>query len=102
MHDTDLSKSVPTPLASSKPVDGNHVLEVYDAVSEAREYVLENSPMMVVENTYRISGHSKSDGNTCTVQGGNQRLEGKMSHQGVPGYLAERRLFTEEELDRQR
>ena len=28
----------------SKTVDGNHVLEVYDAVSEAREYVLENGP----------------------------------------------------------
>ena len=63
MHDTDLSKRAYPFGIPSKTVDGNHVLEVYDAVSEAREYVLENGPMMVVENTYRISGHSKSDGN---------------------------------------
>ena len=46
-----------------KTVDGNDVLAVYEAVSEAREYVLENGPMLLVQNTYRISGHSKSDAN---------------------------------------
>lgn len=45
-------------------VDGNDAEAVYDAVSAAREKILETSePMMIVQNTYRISGHSKSDGN---------------------------------------
>ena len=63
MKDTDISKRALPFGMPSRTVDGNHILEVYDAVKEARQYVLENGPMLVVENTYRISGHSKSDGN---------------------------------------
>ena len=45
-------------------VDGNDAEAVYDTVSAAREKILSTGdPMMIVENTYRISGHSKSDGN---------------------------------------
>ena len=84
MHDTDLSKRAYPFGIPSKTVDGNHVLEVYDAVSEAREYVLENGPMMVVENTYRIFRPLQERRQPVPFQGGNQRLEGKMSHQGVP------------------
>ncbi len=63
MKDTDIAKrSLPFGIPS-KTVDGNNVLEVYEAVKEARKYVVENGPMFIVENTYRISGHSKSDGN---------------------------------------
>ncbi len=63
MKDTDIAKRAIPFGIPSKTVDGNNVIEVYDAVKEAREYVLENGPMLIVENTYRISGHSKSDGN---------------------------------------
>ena len=99
MHDTDLSKRAYPFGIPSKTVDGNHVLEVYDAVSEAREYVLENGPMMVVENTYRISGHSKSDGNLYRSKEEINAWKEKCPIKAFRSYLAERRLFTEEELD---
>lgn len=63
MKDTDISKRAIPFGMPSKSINGNNVVEVYDTIKEAREYVLNNGPMLVVENTYRISGHSKSDGN---------------------------------------
>ena len=64
MKDTDISKRAYPFAMPAVTVDGNQVLEVYQAVRKAREYVAAgNGPMLVVENTYRISGHSKSDGN---------------------------------------
>ena len=44
-----------------KPVDGNDAVKVYGETIRAREYVRENGPMLLVCETYRISGHSKSD-----------------------------------------
>ena len=84
MHDTDLSKRAYPFGIPSKTVDGNNVLEVYDAIAEAREYVLENGPMMVVENTYRISGHSKSDGNLYRSKEEINAWKEECPHQGVP------------------
>ena len=44
--------------------DGNNVLDVYETVKEARDFVASgNGVAMVVEHTYRTSGHSKSDKN---------------------------------------
>lgn len=64
MKDTDISKRAYPFAMPAVTVDGNKVLEVYQAVKQAREYVAAgNGPILVVENTYRISGHSKSDGN---------------------------------------
>jgi len=44
-------------------VDGNDVLAVWRAACKAREYVRTQGPCLLVANTYRIMGHSKSDGN---------------------------------------
>ncbi len=44
-------------------VDGNDAIAVYEAAIKAREYVSKYGPMMLVCETYRISGHSKSDKN---------------------------------------
>ncbi len=63
MKDTDIKKRAIPFGIPGKDVDGNDVLAVYETVKEAREYVLKNGPMLLVEHTYRISGHSKSDGN---------------------------------------
>lgn len=64
VKDTDLTKrAIPFGIKSYE-VDGNDVLAVYQTVSEAREYILDHEePVFIVENTYRTSGHSKSDGN---------------------------------------
>lgn len=64
VNDVDLTKrAIPYGIKSFE-CDGNDVLKVYETVREARLYMLQNHcPAMVVEHTYRISGHSKSDGN---------------------------------------
>lgn len=46
-----------------KKIDGNSVFEVYETVREAKEYVKKNGPMLIVAETYRYLGHSKSDAN---------------------------------------
>ena len=46
-----------------KTIDGNNVIEVYEETRKAREYVMKNGPMLLVCNTYRFYGHSKSDAN---------------------------------------
>lgn len=63
MKDTDIAKRAIPYGMPAETVDGNDAFAVYKCIKKAREYVVENGPMLVVENTYRISGHSKSDGN---------------------------------------
>jgi pyruvate dehydrogenase E1 component alpha subunit len=46
-----------------RSVDGNDIFQVYAAAREARQYVRRQGPMLLVTNTYRIMGHSKSDAN---------------------------------------
>ena len=46
-----------------KTIDGQNVFEVYDAMTEAVEYVRTNGPALIVSETYRYMGHSKSDAN---------------------------------------
>lgn len=46
-----------------KTIDGQNVFEVYDEVHDAVKYVRKNGPMLLVSNTYRYMGHSKSDAN---------------------------------------
>lgn len=46
-----------------KSVDGNDAQAVYRAAMEAIDSVRENGPMLLVCETYRIYGHSKSDKN---------------------------------------
>jgi pyruvate dehydrogenase E1 component alpha subunit len=64
VNDIDLTKrAIPFGIKRFE-VDGNDVLAVYRAVSEARAYIVsEQKPAFIVEHTYRTSGHSKSDGN---------------------------------------
>lgn len=64
MKDTNIAdRAIPYKM-KAWTIDGNDVGLVYNTVSEARAYVRDKmEPVLVVENTYRISGHSKSDGN---------------------------------------
>lgn len=66
--DTDLTKrAIPYGIRAFE-CDGNDVLAVYATVLEARQYVLEKGPALVVAHTYRTSGHSKSDNNRYRSQ----------------------------------
>jgi pyruvate dehydrogenase E1 component alpha subunit len=44
-----------------RSVDGNDAEAVYEAARESRAAVKEGGPVLLVLNTYRIMGHSKSD-----------------------------------------
>lgn len=44
-------------------IDGNDAISIYTSVVEAREKALEEGPVCIVMDTYRVSGHSKSDTN---------------------------------------
>lgn len=100
MHDTDLSKRGYPFGIPSKSIDGNNVLEVYRTIAEAREFITSgNGPMLVVENTYRISGHSKSDGNLYRTKEEINAWKEKCPIKAFKKYLTENAIFTEEELD---
>ena len=44
--------------------DGNDIIAVMDTMAKAREYTVTNMrPCLVIEHTYRVAGHSKSDTN---------------------------------------
>lgn len=99
MKDTDIAKRAIPFGMPSKSIDGNNVLEVYDTISEARKYVLENGPMLVVENTYRISGHSKSDGNLYRTKDEINAWKEKCPIKYLRNYLTEQNIYTDKELD---
>lgn len=81
-------------------VDGNDVLAVYHAVKEARKYAHENSePMLIVENTYRISGHSKSDGNLYRTKEEIAQWKEKCPIKRFIKTLLEEKIATQDEID---
>ncbi len=46
-----------------KTMDGNDAVEVFTTTNEALAYVRREGPMLLVSETYRYVGHSKSDAN---------------------------------------
>lgn len=100
MKDTDISKRAIPFGMPSKSINGNNVVEVYDTIKEAREYVLNKGPMLVVENTYRISGHSKSDGNLYRTKEEINAWKEKCPIKYFRKFLIDNKIFTDEELDK--
>lgn len=80
--------------------DGNDVLAVYETVKEAREYVVAgNGPVLVVEHTYRTSGHSKSDGNLYRTKEEIKYWADRNPIIRFRQFLTENSIFTDEEID---
>ena len=101
MKDTDISKRAYPFGIPAKTVDGNNVLEVYEAIKEAREYIAAgNGPMLVVEKTYRTCGHSKSDGNLYRTKEEIAEWKEKCPIKRFREYLIGTGDFTEEQLDK--
>jgi len=80
-------------------VDGNDVLAVYGAVKDARERVLTNGPELIVCETYRINGHSKSDANAYRTKEEIAEWRLKCPILRFRKKLIEDNTFTEAELD---
>lgn len=100
MKDTDISKRAYPFDMPARSIDSNNVLEVYQTIKEAREYVASGKgPMLVVENTYRISGHSKSDGNLYRTKEEIESWKQKCPIKAFRKYLVENGIASEQELD---
>jgi pyruvate dehydrogenase E1 component alpha subunit len=81
-------------------VDGNDVFEVYDTVREAREHVKRHGPMLVIANTYRTKGHSKSDANRYRTKEEIAEWEARCPIKRMRKRLLTEGLFTVDELDK--
>ena len=97
--DTDLTKRAIPYGMKAYECDGNDVLAVYATVSEARKYALENGPALIVEHTYRTSGHSKSDGNQYRTKEEIQYWKDRNPILRFRQQLVEAGTFTDEEID---
>lgn len=80
-------------------VDGNDVIAVYNETKKAREYVLEHGPILLVLNTYRWMGHSKSDNQNYRDKKEIESWKAKCPIKRHHNYLVENKIFTVEELD---
>ena len=100
VNDMDLTKrGIPFGIQAFE-CDGNDVLSVYETIREARAYCVEHGePVLVVENTYRTSGHSKSDGNLYRTK---EEIDWWKAHNPIDRFkkvLLENNILTQEEID---
>jgi pyruvate dehydrogenase E1 component alpha subunit len=82
-----------------KRVDGNDVLAVHQAVREAKEHARTGGPSLIVAQTYRYQGHSKSDANRYRTK---EEIAEWRARDPIPRFrkvLASTGSFTEAELD---
>jgi pyruvate dehydrogenase E1 component alpha subunit len=79
-------------------IDGNKVLEVYETVKKARAYVREKGPILIISNTYRIKGHSKSDANRYRTKEEIAEWERRCPIKQFTSYLEKEKMLTAKEL----
>ena len=83
----------------SKAVDGNNVIEVYNAVYEAAEYVRKNQkPFLIESKTYRWMGHSKSDIRSYRTTEEEVFWKNKCPIDSYKAYLKERDFITDDQI----
>jgi pyruvate dehydrogenase E1 component alpha subunit len=81
-----------------KTIDGNDAVAIYEETRSAHEYVRKNGPMLLVCNTYRYLGHSKSDANVYRTK--NEIAEWKVNDpiKRFRTYLLENKMQSESEI----
>ena len=84
-----------------KSVDGNDILAVLEAVKEAVEHTRSgNGPSLVVCDTYRWRGHSKSDRNRYRTQEEIDEWKEKDPIERFIGYIMKNKLLTGKEVEK--
>ena len=83
----------------SVSMDGNDAIAIYLAAREAREYVKQNGPMLLVLNTYRHMGHSKSDANVYRTKQEIEEWKKRCPIKRMRERLVAEGTFTDAELD---
>lgn len=81
-----------------KTIDGNDVIAVYEETKKAREYVKNNGPMLLVCDTYRTLGHSKSDANAYRTKEEIAEWKAKDPIKRIRTYLHDNNVLSETEL----
>lgn len=82
----------------SVAVDGMDVQKVFKATQNIRDYVLETGPALMVCDTYRFLGHSKSDANVYRTKDEIESWKEKDAILGLERYLEENGVMTKEEI----
>lgn len=97
MNITDISVRAAAYGIPGKTVDGNDAVLVYEETLKAREYVKQNGPMLLVCETYRHLGHSKSD--ACVYRTKEELAEWKKKDPIIwlGQYLVKNKYLTETE-----
>ncbi len=80
-------------------LDGNDIMTIYEETKKGREYVLENGPMLMVLNTYRWMGHSKSDSQLYRTKEEVNEWKKKCPIKRYRKYLVSGKILTDKELD---
>jgi TPP-dependent pyruvate/acetoin dehydrogenase alpha subunit len=80
-------------------LDGNDVVKIYEETVKAKKHVKENGPMLMVLNTYRWMGHSKSDAQAYRTKDEVKEWKEKCPIKRYHEYLTKEGIATAEELD---
>ena len=99
MNITDIAERAKAYGIPGENVDGMDVLAVYEAAQKAIKYVKKNGPMLLVADTYRYLGHSKSDANVYRTKEEIDSWKAKDAIKKFEKYLVENQIFTQEEID---
>ena len=99
MNISDLSQRAHAYGIRGIAMDGNDAIGIYLATLEAKEYVKANGPMLLVLNTYRHMGHSKSDANVYRTKDEIEQWKKKDPIPRMRARLLEEKVFTAAELD---
>lgn len=98
MNIPDISQRAVSYGIPGKSIDGNNAVEVFEETVKAREYVKENGPMLLVCETYRQSGHSKSDANVYRTKDEMALWKIRDPIILLGKYLVENKYFSEQDL----
>ncbi len=80
-------------------LDGNDVVTIYKETLKAKEYILKHGPMLMVLNTYRWMGHSKSDAQLYRTKEEVNEWKKKCPIKRHERYLLENRIMTESDIE---
>lgn len=99
VRETDLIKRAAGYGIKAFECDGNDVLQVYETAKRARAHALTQGPVLLVEHTYRISGHSKSDVNRYRAAQEIDEWRLRDPIRRFCGFLLDNGIFLQRELD---
>ncbi len=98
MNISDISVRASSYGIPGKSIDGNDIFQVYRATREARNVAHGQGPILLVLNTYRIMGHSKSDAGAYRTKEEVDAWKRKDPIRRMKERLVEQKLFTEKAL----